>query len=411
MAANLAGMFGQLNNAIQGSPLGNQSGAGQRMLNMGSQGLGNMGGAMSDKIDPYAMMTAPAQQMQGKQDLAQTDMSTPEGMRQAAAVYQKMGKTAEAMTILRQAESLEARDLARAEAKHSKNSAQLEAAGAGITETAERNKARAQKFQASRLAKSRGDKAALTGLESGALTPAVYIEHALKDPTNTNKIVGDGADLVDANGRVLYQNPKDTTGHGLPVQVMKDSKEAAELYQEAESNFVTASALSSKIQASPDFTAGTSGTGTELLKRIFGSADEETAMRKEAIRMKNSDALKYLPKGPASDRDVAIVMQGFPDNNSNAETWVEYLDAVANTNEKIAQMQKAKAIFIDSNGDKGVVGWTEEWDRQKTVIEDNEMLSRIPPEYLQLLIDNPSVANAQRFKARYGVLPRGVEFK
>jgi hypothetical protein len=104
MAANLSGMFAQLNNAIQGSPMGNASGGAQRMLDMGSQGLGNMAGGMTDRIDPYAMMTPAAQQTQGKQDLAGLDLSTQQGMADAAGIYGKMGETTNQLAMAQAAE-------------------------------------------------------------------------------------------------------------------------------------------------------------------------------------------------------------------------------------------------------------------------------------------------------------------
>lgn len=99
MAANLMGMFEQMNRAILRNPLGNESGAGQQLLDMASQGVGQMGGALSSKIDPYSMMTPAAQLMQSKQDLAGLDLSKPSDMKVAAGIYNKTGQQEKALAF------------------------------------------------------------------------------------------------------------------------------------------------------------------------------------------------------------------------------------------------------------------------------------------------------------------------
>ena len=93
MAANLSGMFQQLNNAIKAQPL--PSGA---ALDTGSRGLGNLASSFSGgAIDNYSLMTPEARQAQGRSDMAGLDMSTVEGMENAASIYAKIGNNKEAM--------------------------------------------------------------------------------------------------------------------------------------------------------------------------------------------------------------------------------------------------------------------------------------------------------------------------
>lgn len=96
MAANLAGMFAQLNQAINANPLA--TGGGQKLIDMGSQALGTgaqaVGGLMGNpNIDPYSFMTQGAKARQGPVDLAGLDMTTAEGLEKAASIYGRMGDT------------------------------------------------------------------------------------------------------------------------------------------------------------------------------------------------------------------------------------------------------------------------------------------------------------------------------
>tara|TARA_R110000823_G_scaffold199628_8_gene330725 strand:- start:1630 stop:2967 length:1338 start_codon:yes stop_codon:yes gene_type:complete len=93
MAADLTGMFAQMNKAILAQPL-----ASGVPLDVMSKGVGNLAGNLSGgAIDNYSMMTPAARQSQGRSDLAEQDLSTAAGMENAANIYGKMGNNKEAM--------------------------------------------------------------------------------------------------------------------------------------------------------------------------------------------------------------------------------------------------------------------------------------------------------------------------
>ena len=93
MAADLSGMFAQMNKAILAQPL-----ASGVPLDVMSKGVGNLAGNLSGgAIDNYSMMSPAARQSQGRSDLAEQDLSTAAGMENAANIYGKMGNNKEAM--------------------------------------------------------------------------------------------------------------------------------------------------------------------------------------------------------------------------------------------------------------------------------------------------------------------------
>jgi hypothetical protein len=110
MAANLAGMFQQLNSSINANPMA-QGGVGQGLFDSAGANVGNLlGGAMG--TDPYSFMTDASKQIQGKQDLGGIgDMSTAAGMQEAAGIYGKMGQVENQMAMAQAAEKKQASDL------------------------------------------------------------------------------------------------------------------------------------------------------------------------------------------------------------------------------------------------------------------------------------------------------------
>jgi hypothetical protein len=83
---------------------------------------------------------------------------------------------------------------------------------------------------------------------------------------------------------------------------------------------------------------GLQGSLIEYTKEISGQQDAISALRTEASRLTTGAAVAALPKGPASDADIALVLKGVPPANANAEYLASYARGVA-------KMQKAEAEY------------------------------------------------------------------
>lgn len=88
----------------------------------------------------------------------------------------------------------------------------------------------------------------------------------------------------------------------------------------------------------------------EYLKEITGNQDEVTDLRKQVMQIANSEAIKNLPPGPATDKDIEMVRAPFPTERSSPEYVANWLGAVARLNEKRAQFAEFKANFISEHG-------------------------------------------------------------
>jgi len=91
-------------------------------------------------------------------------------------------------------------------------------------------------------------------------------------------------------------------------------------------------------------TGGIVATGEEFIKSILGTEDEVTLLRKAADRLRVSRGVANLPTGPASDKDVALVMEGELKATANPKTVASYVRGIA----KLAKAEKQ--FFTDQNG-------------------------------------------------------------
>lgn len=82
--------------------------------------------------------------------------------------------------------------------------------------------------------------------------------------------------------------------------------------------------------------SGVSARVDEALKSVFGDQDLYTLIQAQYSGIKNSSVLQYLPPGVASDRDVALVLEGTIDRYSSPEAMMSFLRGV----QKIAAAEK-----------------------------------------------------------------------
>lgn len=98
---------------------------------------------------------------------------------------------------------------------------------------------------------------------------------------------------------------------------------------------------------------GAAGTAAEWLKKVTGNQDAMTQMRQEYTRIRNNQAMKLLPPGSASDKDVAMAMGGFPPDTADATTMASFLRGMAKLNTYTAVTENAKAEWVNSVGHLG----------------------------------------------------------
>lgn len=92
---------------------------------------------------------------------------------------------------------------------------------------------------------------------------------------------------------------------------------------------------------------------SDWIKNATGNQNAMTEMRREYTRLRNTSAIKYLPAGPASDKDVAMAMEGFPPPNADSATLASFLKGVAKLQQYEAANQNAQAEWVNAVGHLG----------------------------------------------------------
>lgn len=88
----------------------------------------------------------------------------------------------------------------------------------------------------------------------------------------------------------------------------------------------------------------------ENSKRILGSEDAYTGMRQEYVRLRNQGLLSDLPPGPASDKDIGLMKEGFPSEDQSPEYIANWLESFSKVQKAVGQKEDAKAEWISSVG-------------------------------------------------------------
>lgn len=92
---------------------------------------------------------------------------------------------------------------------------------------------------------------------------------------------------------------------------------------------------------------------SEWFAGATGRQDEWTQMRQEYTRLRNTQAIKMLPPGPATDKDIQLALKGFPEETANAATLASFLRGMAKMQQFDAAAKSAEAEWVNSTGSLG----------------------------------------------------------
>lgn len=88
----------------------------------------------------------------------------------------------------------------------------------------------------------------------------------------------------------------------------------------------------------------------ERAKGAFGSQDAVSGLRAEYNQLVNAQAVKNLPPGPASDKDIQLAKQGFPPDTANAAYLSSFLRGMAKMQKAVADAADRRGTWISVNG-------------------------------------------------------------
>ena len=90
-----------------------------------------------------------------------------------------------------------------------------------------------------------------------------------------------------------------------------------------------------------------------LADRIPYLANDITALKNDYKRLKNSEAIKSLPKGQASDKDMDFAKEGLMSENANPKQFRKAVEAMARLNSLDSSFYQARANWVSRNGNIG----------------------------------------------------------
>ena len=156
------------------------------------------------------------------------------------------------------------------------------------------------------------------------------------------------------------------------------------------------------------YLSGQFGEYEEFLKFYTGRQDAVTLLRVEATALRNSNAINNLPKGPASDKDVALVLAGELDPYANRETLLQYARGIAKLAAHAEQNARDQSSWISKH--KGSLNGFSDWQQVRRYekefinLKDPVFLAEkgIPAEALRMIEENPdNVLLGMQFNETY----------
>jgi hypothetical protein len=157
------------------------------------------------------------------------------------------------------------------------------------------------------------------------------------------------------------------------------------------------------IKVAQDFDkyAGQIATGvvanvSELYKGVTGTQDAITLLRLSANQLKLSRAIENLPQGPATDKDIALVLGGELADNADPATVAEYARALARLARKEQEYYDKQSVWYS------VYGTPNGFNLQVQKDNIEETFANVPKKDLAFIEANMTEENLAYFNETFG---------
>jgi hypothetical protein len=153
----------------------------------------------------------------------------------------------------------------------------------------------------------------------------------------------------DVELKLFELNQKGTTLDAPAAKIVNDAAIAAVGSEQAAGRMLD---LASRMESA----GGGRGAGTsfsEKVKTLTGNQDGFTQLRNEYTRLRNTQAIKSLPPGVATDKDIELALKGLPPETADAAVLASFLRGMAKMSQYEAVAEGAKSEWVNSNGTLG----------------------------------------------------------
>lgn len=139
-------------------------------------------------------------------------------------------------------------------------------------------------------------------------------------------------------------------------------------------------------------TGGLRASIGELFAGATGREDEVSRIRSEYARLRNTQVLKNLPPGPASDKDIAFAAKGFPSETANPTEVATFLRGMAKLQKIDSLQNEARAAWTSSF--RGLGNATEDTSVGGIQVRAGEKFNDFAKRYLEGATPTPQAAQA-----------------
>jgi len=94
---------------------------------------------------------------------------------------------------------------------------------------------------------------------------------------------------------------------------------------------------------------GLASSASDFLKKSAGFQGGMTQLKQEYIRLRNTAAIKSLPPGPATDKDIQLALRGFPSETARAGDLAAFLRGMAKLQDIDSAVANAKTDWLAQN--------------------------------------------------------------
>jgi 3-deoxy-D-manno-octulosonate 8-phosphate phosphatase KdsC-like HAD superfamily phosphatase len=134
----------------------------------------------------------------------------------------------------------------------------------------------------------------------------------------------------------------------IPPEARKLINESATLASTSKQAAVQFNDLAKRIE-SAEGGKGALTSATEWFAKASGRQDEWTQIRNEYTRVRNTVAIKSLPPGVATDKDIELALKGIPPETANSATLGSFLRGMAKLQDIDSSINDAKTDWLSQN--------------------------------------------------------------
>jgi hypothetical protein len=182
-----------------------------------------------------------------------------------------------------------------------------------------------------------------------------------------------------------YKNFLETAAGSKAYGTVNEAKRQADLTSTKLDNYIAATEKA--VTERTGMVGGLAGLVREtVVSQVFGAGDELTVLTANLNQLRMEGALKLLPKGPASDRDVQLALDASVDpKNLKGEELLSYLRGLKAANEAAKEYYAAKEQWIVQTEDANALGF-EQWVDLKEANNTIETIKSKNPAQYELIL-------------------------